>query len=65
MLKSYEMKFLDRIHEKTHHIKGLELLVAYGSYVRGELTSKSDVDFFAMFHDSQNLEKGEERLYNI
>ena len=65
MLKYYQKKFLDRIHQKTHHIKGLELLVAYGSYVRGEITSKSDVDFFAMFHDSLSLEKGEERLYNI
>jgi len=58
MLKSYQKKFLDKIHQKTYDIKGLELLVAYGSYVRGELTSKSDVDFFAMFHDPQSLKKG-------
>jgi len=65
MLKSYQKKFLDKIHQKTYDIKGLELLVIYGSYVRNELTSKSDVDFFAMFHDRKSLEKGEERLYNI
>jgi predicted nucleotidyltransferase len=65
MLKSYQKKFLDKIHQKTYHIEGLELLVAYGSYVRGELTSKSDVDFFALFHDRESLKKGEELLYNI
>ncbi|MBM4241069.1 MAG: hypothetical protein FJ150_05350 [Euryarchaeota archaeon] len=65
MLKSYQKKFLDSIHQKTFHIEGLELLVAYGSYVRGELTSKSDADFFAMFHDHESLKKGEELLYNI
>lgn len=65
MLKSYQKKFLDKIHQKTHDIKGLELLVAYGSYVRNELTSKSDVDFFAMFHGPESLEKGEKQLYNI
>lgn len=65
MLKSYQRKFLDKIHQKTHAINGLELLVVYGSYVRNELTSKSDIDFFAMFHDEKSLEKGEEKLYNI
>jgi len=65
MLKSYQKKFLDKIHHKTHDVEGLELLVVYGSYVRGELTSKSDIDFFAMFHNHVNLEKGEEQLYNI
>lgn len=65
MLKYYQRKFLDKIHQKTHNIKGLELLVAYGSYVKGELTSKSDVDFFAMFHDRKSLERREEQLYNI
>lgn len=65
MLKSYQKKFLDEIHHKTRAINGLELLVIYGSYVRNELTAKSDVDFFAMFHDQKSLEEGEERLYNI
>ncbi len=59
------MKFLDKIHQKTHDIPCLELLVIYGSYVRNELTSKSDMDFFAMFHDQKSLEKREEQLYNI
>lgn len=65
MLKYYQKKFLGKIHEKTHHIEGLELLVVHGSYVRGEITSKSDVDFFALFYDKKNLEKGEEILYSI
>lgn len=65
MLKSYQKKFLNKIHQKTHQFKGLELLVIYGSYVRDELTSKSDVDFFAMFHDGESLKESEEQLYNI
>lgn len=65
MLKSYQTNFLKKIHELTAHIQGLELLVVYGSYVRGELTLKSDVDFFALFHDSEALEKDEETLFDI
>lgn len=65
MLKSYQKEFLKRIHELTKSITGLELLVIYGSYVRDELTSKSDVDFFALFHDHKTLEEGEEILYSI
>lgn len=65
MLKSYQKKFLNEIHQKTHHIEGLELLASYGSYIRGELTSKSDIDFFALFHSPEDLKKGEEILYNI
>jgi predicted nucleotidyltransferase len=65
MLKSYQKEFLKRIHELTKSITGLELLVIYGSYVRDELTSKSDVDFFALFHDQKALEEGEEILYSI
>lgn len=65
MLKSYQKKFLNNIHKKTHQIKDLELLAIYGSYVRGELTSKSDVDFFALFYSRESLEKGEDQLFNI
>lgn len=65
MLKSYQKEFLRKIHELTTHIVGLELLVIYGSYVRDELTSKSDVDFFALFHDQKALNEGEEILYSI
>jgi predicted nucleotidyltransferase len=65
MLKSYQTNFLKKIHELTAPILGLELLVVYGSYVRGELTPKSDVDFFALFHDPEALEKGEETLFEI
>jgi predicted nucleotidyltransferase len=65
MLKSYQKEFLKRIHELTKPITGLELLVIYGSYVRDELTSKSDVDFFALFHDQKSLNDGEELLYSI
>ncbi len=65
MLKSYQKKFLNSIHEKTFHIEGLELLAVYGSYIRNELTSKSDVDFFALFHDGERLKKGEGILYDI
>lgn len=65
MLKSYQREFLKIIHELATNINGLELLAVYGSYVRGELTSKSDVDFFALFHDQETLKKGEETLFNI
>jgi predicted nucleotidyltransferase len=65
MLKFYQKKFLNSIHEKTFHIEGLELLAVYGSYIRDELTSKSDVDFFALFHDVESLKKGEGILYDI
>jgi len=39
--------------------------VLYGSLVRGELTSKSDIDFFALFHDEQSLKSGEQKLTSI
>ena len=57
--------FLQRAHEATRGIEGLELLVLYGSLVRGELTSRSDIDFFAMFHDEQSLKLGEQKLSKI
>jgi hypothetical protein len=39
--------------------------VLYGSLVRGELTSKSDIDFFALFHDEPSLNSGEQKLSEI
>jgi hypothetical protein len=43
----------------------LELLVLYGSLVRGELTPRSDIDFFALFHDERSLKLGERKLSEI
>ncbi len=57
--------FLQRVHEVTRGIEGLELLVLYGSLVRGELTSRSDIDFFALFHDERSLKLGERKLSEI
>jgi len=37
----------------------------YGSLVRGELTPRSDIDFFALFHDEQSLKHGEQKLSKI
>jgi predicted nucleotidyltransferase len=53
------------VHEATRGIEGLELLVLYGSLVRGELTPRSDIDFFALFHDEQSLKRGEQKLTSI
>jgi predicted nucleotidyltransferase len=53
------------VHEATRGIEGLELLVLYGSLVRGELTPRSDIDFFALFHDEQSLKSGERKLSEI
>ncbi|MDI6884662.1 MAG: nucleotidyltransferase domain-containing protein [Hadesarchaea archaeon] len=57
--------FLQKVHEGTRGVEGLELLVLYGSLVRGELTSKSDIDFFALFHDERSLKSGEQKLSGI
>lgn len=57
--------FLQKVHERTRGIKGLELLVLYGSLVRGELTARSDIDFFALFHDERSLKQREKKLSSI
>jgi predicted nucleotidyltransferase len=57
--------FLERAHERTRGIGGLELLVLYGSAVRGELTPRSDIDFFALFHDERSLKLGEQKLSEL
>lgn len=63
MLKSYQKKFLDRIHQKPYQLGCLELLVVYGSCIRGEITSNSDVDFFLPCFITRKISKKVKNTY--
>jgi len=55
---SYKLEEIKELAEEISKIEGVQAVVLYGSYARGDFTEGSDVDFLVVFQDKSSLKKG-------
>jgi len=55
---SYRLEEIRELAEEISKIKGVQAVILYGSYARGDYAEGSDVDFLVVFQDKSSLKKG-------
>jgi len=55
---SYKLDEIKELADEISRIKGVQAVLLYGSYARGDFAEGSDVDFLVVFQDKSSLKRG-------
>jgi len=55
---SYKLEEIEELGREIGEIKGVQAVILYGSYARGDFDEGSDVDLLIVFEDSPSLKHG-------
>jgi predicted nucleotidyltransferase len=64
-LQSQVYEEIERVANEIASIEGVEAVVLFGSYARGDYTEGSDIDVLALFKRKADLEKKSTEIYGI